>query len=130
MAEVYGKAWFSVPPYAALVGLAAVATRSSAAGIGMGLAYYFVEQTAAGILLGLFDWFQKVADYLLIYNTGALMGNSGPDEGGDGGVIGAIGGESPGELHSLLVIAAYILVLGGLAFYLFQRRDIPGASRS
>ena len=32
MAEVFGRACFSVLPYGALVGLVAVATRSSAAG--------------------------------------------------------------------------------------------------
>ena len=39
-------------------------------------------------------------------------------------------GDAPGELHAFLVLAAYAPVLGGLAFYLFHRRDIPGASRS
>ena len=131
VAEVYGKAWFSVLPYGALVGLVAVATRSSAAGIGVGLGYYFLEQTAVGILLSLFDWFQKVADYLLVYNIGAFMNTVAEDEGASGGgAFGIVGGTPPGELHTFLVIAAYILVLGGLAFYLFQRRDIPGASRS
>ena len=131
-AEVYGKAWFSVLPYGALVGLAAVATRSSAAGIGVGLGYYFLEQTAVGILLSFFDWFQGVADYLLVYNIGAFMNTEAADEGGNGGggAFGVAGGNPPGDLHTFLVIAAYILVLGGLAFYLFQRRDIPGASRS
>ena len=131
VAEVYGKAWFSVLPYGALVGLVAVATRSSAAGIGVGLGYYFLEQTAVGILLSLFDWFQRVADYLLVYNIGAFMNTVAEDEGpSGGGAFGIVGGNPPGELHTFLVIAAYILVLGGLAFYLFQRRDIPGASRS
>ena len=36
VAEVLGKAWFSVLPYAALVGLVTVATRSSATGMGVG----------------------------------------------------------------------------------------------
>ena len=53
------------------------------------------------------------------------------DEGpSGGGAFGIVGGNPPGEFHTFLVIAAYILVLGGLAFYLFQRREIPGASRS
>ena len=134
VAEVVGKAWFSTLPYVALVGLVAVATRSSAAGIGVGLGYYFFEQIVVGIFINLFDWFQRVADFLLVYNIGAFMGAG--DSGGEGGngggftIIGGFLGDAPSELHAFLVIAAYILVLGGLAFYLFQRRDIPGASRS
>ena len=129
--KVYGKAWFSVLPYGALVALVAVATRSSAAGTGAALGYYFLEQTVVAILLALFDWFQGVADYLLVYNISAFMGGGAEDEGGNGSItFGVVGGDPPGELHTALVIAAYLLVLGGLAFYLFQRRDIPGASRS
>ena len=44
VAEVFGRACFSVLPYGALVGLVGVATRSSAAGMGVGLGYYFFEQ--------------------------------------------------------------------------------------
>ena len=66
-----------------------------------------------------------MADFLLVYNIGVFM------SGGDaGGFAGPTQGDAPGELHAFLVLAAYVLVLGGLAFYLFHRRDIPGASRS
>ena len=132
VAEVFGKAWFSVLPYAALVGLVTVATRSSATGMGVGLGYYFFEQIFVGIFINLFDWFQRAADFLLVYNIGAFMGaGDGEGESGGGGItIGGNLGDAPGELHAFLVLMAYVLVLGGLAFYLFQRRDIPGASRS
>ena len=132
VAEVFGKAWFSVLPYAALVGLVTVATRSSATGMGVGLGYYFLEQIFVGIFINLFDWFQRAADFLLVYNIGAFMGaGDGEGESGGGGItIGGNPGDAPGELHAFLVLMAYVLVLGGMAFYLFQRRDIPGASRS
>ena len=134
VAEVLGKAWFAVLPYAALVGLVTVATRSSATGMGVGLGYYFFEQIFVGIFINLFDWFQRAADFLLVYNIGAFMGaGDGEGESGGGGITITIGGnlgDAPGELHAFLVLMAYVLVLGGLAFYLFQRRDIPGASRS
>ena len=74
VAEVFGKAWFSVLPYVALLGLVTVATRSSAAGMGVGLGYYFFEQIFVGIFINLFDWFQRVADFLLVYNIGVFMG--------------------------------------------------------
>ena len=93
--------------------------------MGVGLGYYFLEQIFLGIFINLFDWFQNVADFLLVYNIGVFM------SGGDAeGFAGPTQGDAPGELHAFLVLVAYVLVLGGLAFYLFHRRDIPGASRS
>ena len=91
----------------------------------LSLGYYFFEQIFLGIFINLFDWFQNVADFLLIYNIGVFM-SGGDAEGASG--IGGILGDAPGELHAFLVLAAYALVLGGLAFYLFHRRDIPGPS--
>ena len=40
-------------------------------GMGVGLGYYFFEHIFLGIFINLFDWFQNVADFLLIYNIGA-----------------------------------------------------------
>ena len=122
--ELFGRSLLSVLPYVAMVSLVTVAVRSSAAGIGIGIGYYFLEQTVVGIFGALFDWFQNVADFLLIYNIEAFV-----NEGG--GVI--IGGGSPldypGDLHTMLVMAAYTLVAGAVAFYLLHRRDVGGASR-
>ena len=93
--------------------------------MGVGLGHYFFEQIFLGIFINLFDWFQNVADFLLVYNIGVFK------SGGDAeGFAGPTLGDAPGELLAFLVLAAYALVLGGLAFYLFHRRDIPGASRS
>ena len=60
---MFGKAWFSVLPYVALVGLVTVATRSSATGMAVGLGYYFFEQIFVGIFINLFDWFQRAAEF-------------------------------------------------------------------
>ena len=101
-----------------------VAARSSAAGIGIGVGYYFLEQTVVGIFGSLFDWFQNVAEFLPIFNMEAFVGA--------GGGVTVFEVESPdyaGDLHALLVMAAYTLVAGALAFYLLHRRDIGGASR-
>ena len=90
--------------------------------MGVGLGYYFFEQIFLGIFINLFDWFQNVADFLLIIISAHERWRC--------RAIGGTLGDAPGELHAFLVLAAYALVLGGLAFYLFHRRDIPGASRS
>ena len=123
--ELFGRSLLSVLPYVAMVSLVTVATRSSAAGIGISVGYYFLEQTVVGIFSGLFDWFQNVAEFLPIFNMEAFVSA--------GGGVSIAGGESPdyaGDLHTLLVMAAYALVTGALAFYLLHRRDVGGASRS
>ena len=124
--ELYGRSLLAVLPYAALVALVTVATRSSAAGIGIGVGYYFLEQTVVGIFGAFFDWFQNIAEFLPVYSMEAFVNTGG------GISIGGGGGESPdyaGDLHTLLVMAAYTLVAGALAFYLLHRRDVGGASR-
>ncbi|NNL71160.1 MAG: hypothetical protein HKO70_14505, partial [Acidimicrobiia bacterium] len=44
-------------------------------------------------------------------------------------LAGAIGTtEYPGDVHAFLIQAAFGVVLGGLAFWLFERRDVAGPS--
>ena len=124
--ELFGRSLLSVLPYVAMVSLVTVAVRSSAAGIGVGVGYYFLEQTMVGIFGAFFDWFQNIAEFLPVYSMEAFVNTGG------GISIGGGGGESPdyaGDLHTLLVMAAYTLVSGALAFYLLHRRDVGGASR-
>ena len=124
--ELFGRSLLSVLPYVAMVSLVTVAVRSSAAGIGVGVGYYFLEQTVVGIFGAFFDWFQNIAEFLPVYSMEAFVNTGG------GISIGGGGGESPdyaGDLHTLLVMAAYTLVAGVLAFYLLHRRDVGGASR-
>ena len=126
VSELFGRSLLSVLPYVAMVSLVTVAVRSSAAGIGVGVAYYFLEQTVVGIFGAFFDWFQNIAEFLPVYSMEAFVNTGG------GISIGGGGGESPdyaGDLHTLLVMAAYTLVAGALAFYLLHRRDVGGASR-
>jgi len=131
-AITFGRAWFALLPYVALAGFATVLTRSSAAGMAAALGYFFVEQIGVAILIGLFDWFQTVADYILGRNiTAWMLGSQSGGMGDVGGATFGMGiriGEYPGELHAFLVLLAYILVLGGLGFWLFQRRDVAGTS--
>ncbi|MFQ6026955.1 MAG: ABC transporter permease subunit [Dehalococcoidia bacterium] len=117
----FGRAWFSLMPYLALVTLATLLTRSTAAGNAIGLGYYFAEQIVSLILSALFDWFQNVADYLLVRSitdfTSGLSFNFGASE-------------DTGLLRPALVLLVYTVALSGVAFWLFNRRDIAGASGS
>ncbi len=110
-------------PYIALAAVFTVLSRSSAAGIALAIGYYFIEALVVAQLLA-FDWFQTVADYLLGRNVTAWMTGLGNYE----GLLANTGGELPGQLHAALVLLVYILVLSGLALWLFQRRDITATS--
>ena len=129
VAVAFARTWFSLLPYIALAGFVAVLTQSSAAGMAVSLGYLFAELITVAILINLFDSFQTVADYVLGRNITAWM--LGAQKGGvSGSVVGDIGlGEFPGDLHAFLVLVVYTLALGGLAFWLFHWKDVPGASR-
>jgi ABC-2 type transport system permease protein len=121
-----GRGWFGLLPYVALAGFFTVLTTSSAAGTAISLVYYYAESIIAAIFLNVFNWFKTVADYLLGRNVTGWM-----TSGDDGMVVniflGGGFGEFPGALHAFLVLTAYILALGGLALWLFRRRDITGS---
>jgi len=112
------KAWSSTLPYLALTTFVTVFARSSAAGMAIGLGYYFAEQLIVALFSNLFSWFQNVADFFLVRNISGWIGGSG----------GLAGGALPDQAHALVVLAFYTLVLGGVAFWLFERRDVQGAT--
>jgi ABC-type transport system involved in multi-copper enzyme maturation permease subunit len=111
------KAWLSTFPYLALTTFVTVFARSSAAGMAIGLGYYFAEQLIVALFSSLFSWFQNVADFFLVRNISGWTGGSG---------LG--GGALPDQTHAAIVLAVYTLVLGGIAFWLFERRDVQGAT--
>jgi ABC-2 type transport system permease protein len=112
------KAWSSTLPYLALTTFVTVFARSSAAGMAIGLGYYFAEQLIVALFSNLFSWFQNVADFFLVRNISGWVGGSG----------GLAGGALPDQTHALVVLAVYTLVLGGVAFWVFERRDVQGAT--
>ena len=126
-ATTFGKAWLALLPYVTLAGLVTVLTASSIGGIATAIGYFFTGLLVAGLFINLFDWAQNVADYLLGRNITAWMMGSGREE--LGGMLGTSTpiGEFPGMLHAFFVLLVYMAVLGGLAFWNFQRKDIAGA---
>jgi ABC-type transport system involved in multi-copper enzyme maturation permease subunit len=112
------KAWLSTFPYLALTTFVTVFARSSAAGMAIGLGYYFAEQLIVALFSSLFSWFQNVADFFLVRNISGWTGGSG----------GLAGGTLPDQTHAAVVLAVYTLALGGIAFWLFERRDVQGAT--
>jgi ABC-type transport system involved in multi-copper enzyme maturation permease subunit len=114
------KTWFSILPYIALTGFVSILARSSAAGVAIGLAYYFTEGIAVAIFSALFEWFREVARFLLGQNIEAFTEAF--------TLGGGIGGIQVSMMHAFLVLVAYLVVFGVLSFWLFQRRDVTGGS--
>jgi ABC-type transport system involved in multi-copper enzyme maturation permease subunit len=116
------KAWVSLLPYVALVTFVTIFARSSAAGMAIGLGYYFAEQLIIALFSALFSWFQNVADFLLVRNITAWTGGGGA--GGGGFAVGTL----PDQTHAIVLLAIYTLVLAAVAFWMFERRDVAGAT--
>jgi ABC-2 type transport system permease protein len=112
------KAWSSTLPYLALTTFVTVFARSSAAGMAIGLGYYFAEQLIVALFSNLFSWFQNVANFFLVRNISGWTGATG----------GLAAGNLPDQTQALIVLGVYTLVLGGIAFWLFERRDVQGAT--
>ncbi|MCY3801624.1 MAG: ABC transporter permease subunit [Chloroflexi bacterium] len=122
VAIVYGKTLYGLIPYIALAMFFAVLTSSSGVGTAIVLGYYFAERIVVALLFN-FDWFRKVADFIL----GRAVDGWISSEGGLSIELGASAGELPDALHGFLVMLGYIVILGAFTFWLFQRRDIAGA---
>jgi len=114
------KAWVSFLPYIALTACVTVLARSTAAGMAIGLGYYFGEQIIAGLLTGFFSWFADVAAYLPVHNISAWTGA--------GGSFSPAARDATDPTRALVVLAVYTALFLGFTFWLFERRDVHGAT--
>ncbi|MCY4110958.1 MAG: ABC transporter permease subunit [Chloroflexi bacterium] len=120
LAISFGKLIYAYLPYVALAVLMAVLTSSSGMGIAIGVGYYVIESIVVGILAN-FAWFEGVSTFVLGRASSGWL-EIGEFSFGGGGV-----GALPDPLPAAMVMLGYIVILGGLAFVLFQRKDIAGA---
>ena len=134
-----GRVWFGGLPYIALAALLSILFSRFAGGTlaatGLSIGYFFFEILSIGRLIKLFDgvaafrWFGSVVEYDLGWNTAAWLFGRGGEPIPGFALAGAIGtSDYPGDIHAFVVQLAFILLLGGLAFWLFQRRDVTGPS--
>ena len=121
VAVVFGKAVYGLIPYAILALFLSVLTSSTSLGIAISVAYYFVES----FLVGMFLWFSNVTDFLLGPSVISWMTEAGIHMTDEGAMFPVSHPSS--QLHAFLVIAAYSIIIGVAAFWLFQRKDIAGA---
>jgi ABC-type transport system involved in multi-copper enzyme maturation permease subunit len=99
--------------------------RSTVAGIVGALTWLFIEPIVGSILklVGTFsqgpfgDFLKTIPDYFIGNNTGALLQNQGQY------IIGG-NGSSLSDLHALIVLAVYMVVFVGLAWWINDRRDV------
>ena len=108
------KATYGLAPYVALAALLTVLTRSANAGMIIGMGYFALALILIP-LLGSFDWFDSVSGALLDTNVDIWMQGSEP---------------APDALRAFLVLLAYTTMPAGSALWIFQRRDITGATGS
>ena len=120
LAIAFGKLIYVYLPYVALAVLMSVLTSSSGMGIAISVGYYVIEQIVVGILAN-FEWFEGISTFVLGRAASGWM-DSGDFSFGAGG-IGAV----PDPLPAAMVMLGYTVILGGLAFWLFQRKDVAGA---
>ena len=99
--------------------------RSTVAGIVGALTWLFIEPIAGSILklVGTFsqgpfgDFLKTIPDYFIGNNTGALLQNQGQ-------YIFGGSGSSLSDLHAFIVLAVYMVVFVGLAWWINDRRDV------
>ena len=120
---VFGKLVFVLAPYIMLAAFFTVLTSSTGVGVSLTMGYYVVEGIVVGILGSVFDWFHNIANFILEPNVSAWM----IEDGTEVFTFGPQGENAPGTLHSFLVLLGYILILGAVSLWLFQRRDVAGA---
>ena len=120
---VFGKVFYALAPYLMLAVFFAVLTSSTGVGISLAMGYYMVEAIAAGILSGLFEWFEPVANFLLGPNVSAWLSHDDVAR----VTLGISADGDLGSMHYFLVILVYTVALGAAAFWRFERRDVAGA---
>ena len=120
---VFGKTFYGLVPYLMLAVFFAVLTSSTGVGVSLATGYYMIEAITVGILSGLFEWFEPVANFMLGPNVLAWLAH-------DDVIQVTLGISADGDLgaiHYFLVILAYTAALGAAAFWRFERRDVTGA---
>ena len=130
VARMLGKTVFGLVPYVALAVFFAVLTSSSGVAIGLSLGYAVAEDIVVVVLTN-FDWFERFSGFILGQAVGGWLGTAGNVTFSGGGEESfsdsAVVALQPEALQGFLISLAYIVVLSGLAFWVFQRRDIAGA---
>ena len=121
--ESQGRTIYALIPYIALAMFLTTLTQSTAQGTALSLVVFVVEFTVLPPLLGLVSKLESIREFLLSDNVGEWMTRytlQASEITAEGPL------EQPDPTQAFFVMLAYILVLSGVTFWLFQRRDITG----
>lgn len=125
VAIVLGKAAYGIFPYAVLATFLTVLTTSAGVGVSIAIGYYVGEFILMTILLAFFDWADHLVGYVLGPNVIGWMTVEEALTTGDGALLRV--GDPPGVLHAFFVLLVYVVVMGAVTFWIFQRKDVAGA---
>ena len=130
--RTFAKVVYGLLPWICLAAFFAVLTRSTRLAIGLSLGYAVVESIVVESLAG-FAWFERVSGFVMSWaiddwlgSTEAQLASIGIGDDSSLGTAAAVAAQAE-ALRGFLVSLVYILILSGLAFWIFQRRDIAGA---
>ena len=127
-AIVFAKAVYGLVPYIALAALLTVLTRSSGSAMGIGMGYFVIELIVGPVLRN-FERLSDLSEMLLGTHVGRWMEAVVVEVSvsGDGAAADQV---PPDALQTFLVLLAYTGVFLALALWVFQRRDVTGATGS
>jgi ABC-2 type transport system permease protein len=121
----FWRTFYVLMLYVMLGFLCAVLGRSALAGIAVGIGVLFLEPIITGLMRLAGGVVAKIPDYLLAANVNAIQAlNQLP--GGLGQGLGGASVQTPPVTQAYVMIAAYIVLFGVIAFTVFQRRDVTG----
>lgn len=116
------SAWFVLVVEMMLGVFIAFVFRSTVAGIGVGLAYNFLEGIVVLLLNQLGGWAQNIEPYTMGYNGGMLVRIVTGVTPGFGGA--ADSGDVPGLARVLIILVVYSAVFYAVSLYSLQKRDV------
>ena len=122
-AKFFGKAVYATVPYICLGAFFVVLTQSTAQGISLSIVGYIAEAMVVPPLLAISEKFEGIREGLLSSNVSEWM-SFGQTE----AEVALQGAEQPDTTQAFFVILAYSVVMVVVSLWLFQRRDVSGAS--
>ena len=122
-AKFFGKAVYATVPYIALGAFVVVLTQSTAQGISLSIVAYIAEAMVVPPLLAISERLDGIREGLLSSNVREWM-SFGQTE----AEVALQGAEQPDTTQAFFVILAYSVVMVVVSLWLFQRRDVSGAS--
>ncbi|MGC4746659.1 ABC transporter permease subunit [Micromonospora sp. DT201] len=122
LAKAVAAAWLICSAHASLGFFLAIAFRSTATAIAVGLVWTLVLENAISGLALVLNPLELVQKLLLAPSSGALAGALGARSQFEGGTPGVI--ESAGPLLPVIVLLGYVVLMFGLGTWLAVRRDV------